>query len=112
MIVIPDLNHMAHGLKGRLFPFGIFKLLRKILSDDIERVRVPLMGVKKKFQGGRTGGMCALWMIEYCRRNVEARGCKFGELSWILDDNVSMNGILEQIGCVRYKTYRIFEKSI
>lgn len=112
MITIPDLNHLVRDLDGRLFPFGVFKLLTRMLRDDCPRMRVPLMGVKKKFQRGISGGALAMWMIDYSTKGVLKRGAEFGELSWILESNDSMNGILEQIGCYKYKTYRVFERSL
>jgi hypothetical protein len=33
-------------------------------------------------------------------------------LSWILEDNMPMRRMIEAIGGVHYKTYRIYEKSL
>ena len=34
------------------------------------------------------------------------------ELSWILEDNMPMRRMIEGLGAVPYKTYRIYEKAI
>ena len=112
MVTIPDIYDAIKDLKGALFPFGIFKLLKRLVIDYPKRVRVPLMGVAQKFQRSPSGAAMAMWMINYSRDNVHSRGTEFGELSWILDDNEGMNKILIDIGCERYKTYRIFEKTL
>lgn len=112
LLVIPDLNHLTRDLGGKLFPFNIFKLIKRMLADNSPRVRTPLMGVKKKFQGGRIGGQLAIWMIEHTRALCAEHGAWDAELSWILESNTSMNGILKEIGCQKYKTMRMFERSI
>lgn len=112
MITIPDIYDVIKDFDGRLFPFGIFKLINRIFLNDSHRCRVPLMGVRKKFQRSPSGAAMAMWMISDSRDNVFERGATFGELSWILDDNEGMNKILLDIGCKRYKTYRIYEKTI
>ena len=40
------------------------------------------------------------------------RGLKKVELSWILEDNKGMRDIIESIGGVAYKRYRIYSKDL
>ena len=70
------------------------------------------MGVRKAHQRSLAGAQMALMMIEATRIPNAARGAKRAELSWILEDNKGMRDILEEIGCVIAKTYRIYEKSL
>jgi len=112
MLTIPDVNHKISDLNGKLFPFGIFKLAYRMLNGKENRCRVPLMGVRKKFQKGPLGAAMSMWMIDVSRQHVEKRGAYWGELGWILEDNDGMRSILEEIGCVVYKTYRVYEKPI
>jgi len=37
---------------------------------------------------------------------------EWAELSWILESNVRMNGLIRTVGGVPYKTYRIYGRSI
>jgi hypothetical protein len=64
---LPDINELTRDLDGRLFPFGWAKLLWRLRKPRVRRVRVPLMGVAKKHQGGRLAGQLAFMMIEHCR---------------------------------------------
>ncbi len=112
MLTIPDVNHKISDLNGNLFPFGIFKLAYRMLNGKENRCRVPLMGVRKKFQRGPLGAAMSMWMIDVSRQHVEKRGAYWGELGWILEDNDGMRSILEEIGCKVYKTYRVYEKKI
>jgi hypothetical protein len=45
-------------------------------------------------------------------REALAHGYKRMEGSWVLENNTMMNRIIERLGGVRYKTYRIYEKSL
>ncbi|WP_374764672.1 GNAT family N-acetyltransferase [Yunchengibacter salinarum] len=113
MVTIPDVNHKIRDLNGKLTPIGLAKLLwRLILSGREDRMRVPLMGVRKAYQRGPIGAALAIWMISDSRDNVVDRGATFGELGWILEDNDGMNKILTDIGCKPYKTYRVYEKGL
>src|SRR5262245_851026 len=113
MLVLPDLNELIADLHGRLAPFGWAKLAWRVLRRRFPCVRVPLMGVRKRYQNRRPGAFMALLLIEQHR--VEWRRCHGlvrGELSWILEDNESMKRIADSIGAVHYKTYRIYEKTL
>ena len=112
MLTIPDVNHKIRDLDGKLSLTGIAKLLWRMLNGREDRCRVPLMGVRKRFQKKPLGAAMAMWMIDVSRQHVEKRGAYFGELGWILEDNDGMNSILEEIGCKVYKRYRVYEKKI
>ncbi len=112
MITLPDTNDLIKDLEGKLYPFNIFKLLWRIKTKYPERVRVPLMGVRRHMQGTMAGACMVFMMIETIRQEVYKRGGKIGELSWVLEDNDAMNKILIDIGCIQYKTYRMFDKNL
>ena len=104
---IPDLNQILIKIKrGRLLPFGLFKLLTGM--KKIDRLRVLILGV---VEGHRKSG------IEACLygriiKNARRHNIKGAECSWMLVDNYLMNNAIEQINGVVYKKYRILEKSI
>lgn len=112
MITIPDMNDWIKDLNGKLLPFGWAKLLWRVMRFRPKRMRVPLMGVRKKYQNGPMAGAMAYIMIEHIRAAGVARGAEFGEISWILEDNLAMMSIAKQIDSQRYKTYRIYEKEL
>ena len=75
----------------------------------MDRSRVLLLGVSKDYRGR---GFEALLIDRIISSNVE-QGVEWGELSWILEDNVSMRRILERdLKAEQYRTYRIYEKEI
>jgi hypothetical protein len=113
MIALPDLNEFMGDLGGSLFPFGWAKLLWRLHKPRTRRIRVPLMGVRKRLQGTRTASMLAFMLIEYIRRNGVANyGGQVGEIGWILDDNGPMRSIANAIDSNITRTYRIYERTI
>ncbi|MBD1423418.1 hypothetical protein [Sphingobacterium chuzhouense] len=104
---IPNINEiLIHIKKGRLLPFGIFKLLFGL--KKIKMIRVLMLGV---LEGYRKLG------IEACLygriiKNAIPSGIEGAECSWMLDDNYMMNHAIEQINAEFYKRYRLYEKAI
>ena len=113
MLTIPDINELIADLDGRLFPFGWAKLLWRLRNPKVKRVRVPLMGVAKKLQGGRIAGQLAFMLIDSIRRTcVEKYGVSQGEFGWILEDNQGMNSISEMSRATVNHRYRIYQKDL
>jgi hypothetical protein len=112
MVTLPNLNEIAARLNGSLFPFGLAKLLWWLKVGPHRTTRVPLMGVRRKIQNKPSGAIIAFMLIEAIRANASAQGATHAELSWILEDNLRMRGILESMDCDLYKTYRIYGKDI
>jgi GNAT superfamily N-acetyltransferase len=102
-LALPDINEALKPADGKLFPFGLVKIL--YYQRLVRNLRVVALGVVEEY---RTAGVAAGFyaaLIENARR----LGYKDCELSWILEDNVLMNRSLEALGAKRYKTYRIYE---
>ena len=110
-VTLPDINRAVRDLKGKLLPFGWAKLLSRLKFSALEAVRLPLMGVRKKFHGTPVGSALAMSVIDAIRTYHVSRGTQHAELSWILEDNVAMRRMIEAIGGTAYKTYRIFERN-
>lgn len=104
---IPNINEILIRIKrGRLLPFGIFKLLFGL--KKIKTIRVLMLGVLESYR--KLG-------IEACLygriiKNAIPAGIEAAECSWMLDDNYMMNHAIEQINAEFYKRYRLYEKAI
>ena len=112
IIGIPNVNEVIRDLNGRLLPFGWLKLLWRLKVTRPKTARVPLMGVRRRHHNSLLGAALALMVIDRSRRPGVDYGVKEVELSWILDDNKGMRNILESLGGVVYKRYRIFAKDL
>ena len=111
-VTLPDINDWIKDLDGRLLPFGWAKILWERFAKAPKSVRMPLMGVKKEFQGTLTGAGLALVVIETLFRTHKDRGVLRGELSWVLEDNMAMRNVIENLGGTIYKTYRVYEQAL
>ncbi len=105
-LAVPDMNQALKHANGRLFPFGLFKILWH--KRKINGVRVIIMGVIPEYQ---RRGIDTVFYWETYRHGV-AKGYKWGEFSWILDTNTMMNRAAKLIGAHIYKTYRMYQKPI
>jgi GNAT superfamily N-acetyltransferase len=98
IVAIPNINEAIRGLRGRLFPTGWLKLLWRLKVRYPRTARVPLMGVRRRFQRTRLGPALAFRVIDAARKRLHGLGVKEVELSWILEDNAGMRSIIESIG--------------
>ena len=106
LLAVPDINRALKRLRGRLFPFGLAKLLWH--SRRINFIRIITMGIVREYQSMGAG---AIFLDEIYRRGPGS-GYPSGEMSWVLENNVMMNRAAELIGGRRSKTYRIYEMPI
>lgn len=108
-LALPDINQVLIKLSGRLFPFGIFKLLWYTkVKRTITTLRSITMGIIPEY---RKRGIDNIFHTETYFVGVK-RGYTTCELSWILEDNYLMNRIAEVWGAKLYKKYRIWEKKL
>jgi len=112
LAMIPDVNSAAHGLNGRLLPFGFAKLLYRLKVKGVKQARVPLMGLKRKWHNKRQGIALIAKLCETSFAHARNLGYTHCELSWILESNASMIRICEQASAEKYKTYRMYEKNL
>ncbi|KRB49419.1 MAG: dATP pyrophosphohydrolase [Pseudomonadota bacterium] len=110
--MLPNVNEAITDLDGRLAPFGWAKLLWRLKVSRVKSVRVPLMGVKRKFGDGMRGQMLPFQLMDASATQARALGYERYEFSWILEDNAPMRRICESLGAHIYKTYRIYEKAL
>jgi GNAT superfamily N-acetyltransferase len=106
-LALPDFNQVLKRIpNGRLFPFGLLKIL--LHRSKIDSARLIITGVIKEYQ---RRGIDAILYTEILER-AAAKGIYRGEASWILESNKMMNDGLEAMNAKRTKTYRMYEMSI
>jgi GNAT superfamily N-acetyltransferase len=102
-VTLPDINVIIKGIKGHLFPFGFLKILYGLRS--VKSARVTIMGVVKEYQ---KLGLDAVFYNETLKA-ARKMGIEWGEMSWILEDNIPMVRVLDNIGGEIYKTYYVYD---
>jgi len=109
-LCLPDINVALQKIDGRLtrfgLPIGLIKLL--LYKRRIRKGRLIALGVVEKY---RRAGIAEMLVLQVMEETMVKRGMT-GELSMTLEDNFMINRFLEAIGAQRYKTYRIYSKSI
>ena len=107
-VALPDVNQaLRHVPDGRLFPLGLPKLLLNFYYGIYE-CRMPLMGIRKEYQGKGLDTMLVLATIE----NGPAHGYDACEMSWVLDTNERLKNHVTSLGAVVDKEYAMFEAPI
>ncbi len=104
--LLPDYNFVLKHMKGKLNPLTIIKAL--YYSKKIKDLRMLLLGTKPDY---RNKGVDALLFRE-AFKGVKRGGYKRVDFSWILEDNIPVQRLVEMIGGRLYKKYRIYEKKI
>ncbi|HSW40868.1 MAG TPA: N-acetyltransferase [Acidobacteriota bacterium] len=104
-LALPDINQALKKINGRLFPFGLPRLLWH--ARRITTARVMALGIVRKMQ--HSSGIGAALYYEAYRRGVAA-GYQACEFSWTLETNDLINRSIRLFGAELYKRYRIYEK--
>ncbi len=105
-IVLPDVNVALAKIRGRLLPFGIFRLLW-----DLPRIRAErfmALGIRSDY---RKKGIAPLLITEATEAS-RARGMTTCEIGWTLEDNDMVNRLILSFGAVRSAVYRVYERRL
>ena len=106
-VSIPDFNvALKHNPSGRLFPFGLLKILW--YRRKISRIRTLILGVLPEYR--RTGADAL--MYEWTWREGNKLGYNWGEASWLLENNPAIKNGMEKLGFHVYKTLRLYDKDL
>jgi len=109
---VPDLNEAIRGFSGKLLPVNWLRLLWRLKAGGVYRYRAPLVGVRKRHQGGFASAEIIYRLWTQVRLALKARGFTGGEVGWILEDNMPMRRMVEAAGGRLRKIYRIYEKAL
>jgi len=112
IVLLPNINEAIADLNGRLLPLGWAKLLWRLKVKFPKSARVPLMGVRQKYQNTRFGPALAYMTIKGVMDAGNARGLERAEMSWILEHNKGVRNIIESVGGEITKRYRMYEKQL
>jgi len=111
-IALPNVNELIPDLRGKLFPLGLPKLLYRLKVQGARSGRLLILGIKKKFRFQRKYAGLSLFLYAEMNEGGRRAGMSWGELGWTLEDNSAVNAGIRMMGAKKYKTYRIYEKSL
>ena len=106
MGLLPDFNFVLKQMNGRINPFTVLKAL--YYSRRIKDLRLLLLGIKSEY---RNRGVDALLFREGFQGVKKGKYARV-EFSWILEDNIAVQRLVEMIGGTLHKKFRIYEKTL
>jgi GNAT superfamily N-acetyltransferase len=100
---LPDYNPRIKEIDGRLFPFGVFHLLRN--RRAIKKIRLISTNVLPEYQRYGVG----LVLMQGLVPKAMEWGLQEAEFSWVLESNRLSYGSLKKGGAKITKTYRLYD---
>jgi hypothetical protein len=110
-ITLPDMNEAVKPIRGRLSTWGVPIGLAR-LAYRMRHIKTVRMAVLSVVRGQRCRGIAEQMILDTFDHGMRRLDYTAAELSWTLEDNTRVNRTIERVGGQRYKTYRIFEKSL
>ena len=105
-VVLPDINPLLKRLNGRIGLLGLLKLL--MYRGEIRGLRCLIFGVKEKY---RQLGFPMLATHHLNKIVKKKEKYHYLEMGWCLEDNESINFLIEEAGGKPHKRYRLYRKS-
>jgi hypothetical protein len=106
-VIFPDVNTLLKRLNGRIGLSGLLKAL--IYRREIKGLRLLMFGIKEKYRQLGLPMLAFHHIYAVARENKNYRNLEMG---WTLEDNESINSLIEETGARRYKKYRISRKTL
>jgi GNAT superfamily N-acetyltransferase len=106
VLSIPNLSDGLRKARGRLFPFGIFKILRA--AKKTKQLDLLYGAVKEKYRGRGLDVFMGLRMFEEARD----AGLEFMDSHHELETNTRVRNEMEAMKGTIYKRFRIFQKAL
>ncbi len=109
LLALPDYNRAFKPLRGRLLTPRLLGALPYLLGWKTPALcRVITLGVKESYRGK---GLESVMLFEGLKEGFKV-GIERAEASWVLEDNVMMNRLMEVYAGRVYKRYRIYEREV
>lgn len=103
---MPSLAKAVQKSKGRLFPFGIFRLLKAI--NEVNVADLGIIGVKPEYQHS---GVVAILMEKLMRIMIKAK-LEYCETNFCLEHNTKIQQMWDLFEKENHKTRRAYMKKI
>jgi hypothetical protein len=106
-VVLPDINPLLKRFNGRIGLSGLLKIA--LYRREITGLRALLFGIKEKYRQLGLPLLAFRHLYEVVRKKGTYRAL---ELGWTLEDNESINSLVEEAGARIHKKYCIYRKSL
>jgi predicted GNAT family acetyltransferase len=106
VIALPDLSKGIIATKGKIFPFGLFRILKEMKKS--KKLMLMLGGVKKEFRGQGIDILMAVKMWNSAKKN----NMTIVDSHLILENNSRMRAECERLDGKVVKRFRIYQKPL
>jgi hypothetical protein len=106
-VIFPDVNPLLKCLNGRISPLGLLKVLSH--WRKIRGLRLLMFGIKEKYRQLGLPMLAFYHIYKVAREQMKYQNLEMG---WTLEENESINSLIEEAGGKRYKKFRIFRKAL
>jgi hypothetical protein len=106
-LILPDINPLLKRLNGRIGLLGLLKVL--LYRHEITGLRCLAFGIKEKYRQLGLPLLAFRYLYDVVRKKGKYRSL---ELGWTLEDNESVNFLIEEAGASVRNTYRVFSKTL
>ena len=105
IVCLPDANQILRHVNGKMNLFGKLKFLWYRYTGTVDRIRIIIMGAKKRFQNhGLESAFISCLQKEVIPRNT----IKDVELAWVGDFNPKMMALHKATGAKLEKVHRTY----
>ena len=105
-IGMPDISPAIKAVRGKLLPFGIFRVLWE--SKRSKKLLMVLGGVKKNYRGQ---GIDVLMGVKILESGIKHK-MEIIDSHLVLENNTKMRGEYERVGGRVVKKFRIYQKQL
>jgi ribosomal protein S18 acetylase RimI-like enzyme len=106
-ILVPSIAKAVKKSNGKLFPFGIFRMLKALYGKN-DTLEMFLIGVEPEYQKIGIPAIMMNEMIKVCAKN----NVKICETGPELETNLNVQGLWKSFECRQHKRRRCFIKEI
>lgn len=106
-VILPDINPLLKRLNGHIGLSGVLKYL--LYQREVIGLRGLLFGIKEKYRQLGFPLLAIRHLYEVVRKKGKYRVL---ELGWTLEDNESINSLLEEAGARIHKKFGLYRKSL
>jgi len=107
---IPDANEALRGLDGRLWPFGLARLLWRIHARGTRMTRAPITGIARKWRNTKVGAYAVSGLVARSIEDARKAGVEEIEYSWMLETNAIALNSVRRLPARHTRTFRIYER--
>lgn len=111
VVLLPDINAVTDPLDGRLPPRA-WPALAAALAGRVGSARIPLLGLAPAWRGRPEGRAVMAALLGAAGAQARARGWRSVEISWVLEDNAAMRGLMRRLGAREHRRWRLYARAV